>query len=1091
MFCRTKLVKLRGFMKTHSRISFPVMFCGATAIVLMLALIWFRSARHAAVPGAESPPPVAAVASPASSVSTAPLPVATAPWSGELPPVVPISLAGLLTPAENDQWDKSGVFKVMPRGQTNLGHIEFWLEGLIQLQSKASQDENRTYRERIIVPLALTNTTAAGIEIVQRGSNVASVHLLGATRYGGEGEVGLADLVWRYADNSAKRTTIRFENHVRDWIRLPYETPSYLPYPFSKVVWHNAVPGQAGRMVRLYRFSFANPEPAKTIRQLELVSAMQTPNLFLVGLTLDPLRLGERPDDSPNLEPPDPVPPAQMELAVQSTDGVAVPNAKVRVLIQQTAGRNPARFERTHTTDFRGLARVSFPPVQDLERLDIGASHDDHGGRKIVWDTKAGDTIPASYTLKLVPGVNLGGVVVDENDTSIAGATLSFYRFWTGPNPFNLRGEQSDFTTRTVTSDAQGVWQIKGLPGDLLGNVDFRAKAPDCVETRTRVGEDASTLQQLRAGTFRVVLRRGLTVAGKVTDENGNSVAGATITAGRQNFAGTREVKSDAQGAFVISGLNAGEIQFSALAKGRKPEVRNIEVKSGMPEILFKLGPGRVIRGIVQDENSQPISSVRLSLESRTGGVSDTYPFEMTTGSDGRFEWDGAPDETVNFAVLKSGYEVRRRQTLKPNEENVVTLRHCRKIEGWVLDATTEQPVTKFRVGLGRGGGSFFANYPGMKDYAEPNGRFTLEANEEDIAAVKAEADDYAERIEKLPEAQNGVVQVVLRLKPSAALRGVLLSPEGAPVAGGTVAFTSGQPGVVGVSLRNGRLDNRGSQGKIVTTDASGQFTLTSPPESGLVAGAAEMGFAIAPIQQVRDSGRLVLQTFGRIEGTFKVGGQPVAGQEFTFSMMNLGVMFDFGSYKATTDEQGHFSMEKIPPGEGQIVRLVKMSPNSWRHSHSTDVVVEPGKTTQVTLGDSGAVLKGHVSFETPPADGEKLTLSGDLNTPMPQRPPSFHSAEEARAFFESPEWKAQMKQIKRFGVAVNTDGSLMLDSIPPGDYTLSIVATKPGNQPWEATPVARGEMTITVPENANPFSPITLGELVLKPMPQPNPVQR
>jgi hypothetical protein len=135
------------------------------------------------------------------------------------------------------------------------------------------------------------------------------------------------------------------------------------------------------------------------------------------------------------------------------------------------------------------------------------------------------------------------------------------------------------------------------------------------------------------------------------------------------------------------------------------------------------------------------------------------------------------------------------------------------------------------------------------------------------------------------------------------------------------------------------------------------------------------MGFALAPIQQVRDSGRLVLQAFGRIEGTFTIGGQPVAGHEFMFSMMKSGISLDFGTYKATTDEAGRFNINQVPAGEGQIVRLIKTTPNSWMHSHSTDVIVEPGKTTQVTLGDSGAVLKGHVSFETPLPDDEKLTI--------------------------------------------------------------------------------------------------------------------
>ena len=105
---------------------------------------------------------------------------------------------------ENDQWDKDSAVKAIPRGKQVFGGVEFRLEGMIQLQSKARQGRPADYRQTIVVPLAETNVTAAGTQVVQRGSNVAAVHLLGATRYGGAGECDMAQVVWRYADGSAR-----------------------------------------------------------------------------------------------------------------------------------------------------------------------------------------------------------------------------------------------------------------------------------------------------------------------------------------------------------------------------------------------------------------------------------------------------------------------------------------------------------------------------------------------------------------------------------------------------------------------------------------------------------------------------------------------------------------------------------------------------------------------------------------------------------------------------------------------------------------------------------------------------------------------
>src|SRR5437763_7201578 len=122
----------------------------------------------------------------------------------------------------------------------------------------------------------------------------------------------------------------------------------------------------------------------------------------------------------------------------------------------------------------------------------------------------------------------------------------------------------------------------------------------------------------------------------------------------------------------------------------------------------------------------------------------------------------------------------------------------------------------------------------------------------------------------------------------------------------------------------------------------------------------------------------VVLSGNEKIEGDFKTTTTPVAGRNFMFTLPNVGVSTDL---RATTDEQGKFKLDKVPAGEGQIVRLVSIGPNSWMHSHNTSVTVQPGQTTVVTLGDSGAVIQGRASLETPPNDGEKINISGRLST--------------------------------------------------------------------------------------------------------------
>jgi hypothetical protein len=575
-------------------------------------------------------------------------------------------------------------------------------------------------------------------------------------------------------------------------------------------------------------------------------------------------------------------------------------------------------------------------------------------------------------------------------------------------------------------------------------------------------------------------------VAGRVIDEIGDPIAGAIVTAGKYNQSGTQEAMTDARGAFGFGNISSGAILFSVQAKGKKPEGRVVEVKPGMPELLFRLGRGQRVWGTVKTGAGAPIAGVRIALEGKTGGVPDTYLFQMSSDQTGRFEWDGAPDEAQNFCFLKAGYEAKRRQTLTPNEENEITLRPSRKVQGQVLDATTGQPLTKFRVGIGChwSQDSFSADYPGMKDWVDEKGRFSLEVSEDETRAVKAEADDYAAQITVLPEAQSGLVQVVLRLQPSTALRGILVTADGAPVVGGAVALSSGSQDT-NLRLRNNRLEDSSHPEKVVTADAAGEFVLPSPANTDTVVGADEKGFGVASVQQVRDSGRLVLRPFGRIEGTFTLAGQAVDGQELNLLMWDAGIGSDFTQYRATTDKNGRFSFNRIPSGDCRVMRLVKTSATSTSHSYGADVTVLPGQTAQVVLGDSGATLSGRIRFEIPPADGGRLNLTGDLSSALPPLPGKM-SGEEIVAYSQSPQNTARLKQMKRFVANIAEDNTWKVDSIPPGTYNLIIAASKAGSRPWENPPVATGTAQVVVPEGATPQTQIVVENVVLRPSAQP-----
>lgn len=1086
-------------MKTAPRISGPVLAFGIVGLAIILLIGWYGYRRQQA----QTPPALAsetkvvpAFTAPSNETETASVPaeeIATTFPDG-LPPVIPISLVPHLIEAENGSWLRDAQYQLIPRGTQDFGGIEFHLEGMIQLQGRASKEwKKRSYRPQVNIPVSLTNNTDSGMEILERGRNIASLHLLGGTRYETETDAVAANLVWRYTDGTSATTPIQFNVHVRDWIREPLEQPDRLPYPFAKVIWTTPVEKQPDRALRLYRLSLANPTPQKVIEQLQFVGMTGEATLFITALTLDPLRLGQRPDGWPDLEPTDTVAASLLHLQVLTPDDYAVPKAKIRVQIRRKAGTESPNLTRNLSTDESGALAIKYSR-DNLERLEISAAHEDYGGRKMIWDLAVSgvrDVIPAAYTLKLGEGITLGGTVVDETGQPVADAKLNFYRFWSGGDSPNQIGEQPDFRTKTVATDAAGHWQLRGLPKELLENIGFNAKHPDFVETNLNFRNSSADVSKLRAGTHVLVLKRGHIVTGFVLDESDNPIKDARVRVGRIHYPGTQETKTDAKGAFSVRNVVSGLQSFSVQATNFKPVVTNITVKPGIEAIVFRLGTGLNLRGLVKNETGEPLPGVRISVEGQHGGMSQDYDFATTSDSEGRFEWNGAPEEEMKFSFLKPGYESKRRHALKTGADNIVTMRPSRKVQAWVVDAETEQPITKFRAGIGRSydhmaDDHFYAN-SGMKSYTDPNGTFTTELDEEEINAIKAEANDYAGKVAQLPAAEAGTVQVILRLKPSPSLHGVLVDSQGEPVAGATVAITKDNSfGGNSLQLSKGRLSNYNDSARVVTTDAEGKFKLGSPPESGgIVIASAESGFARAPVDEVRTTGRMVLQEFGRVEGTIRVSGSPAAGQEVMFSLMNIGINPDWETARTSSDAEGKFKFEKIPPGEGQIVRLIKISPNSWMHSHNTIVSIQPGQTTRVNFGDEGAVIKGQVRMEVPPGEGGEINFSGSLNTKHPGLNHNFATPEEASAFYKSDAWKEQMKQMKHYGVAVNADGSFSVDSIPPGEYTLSVTAhkPKPGQDSWNQTQIASGSTTITVPDSASPYAPIGLGDLILKPV--------
>jgi len=1070
-------------------VSRPVLLFVAAVTTLIVIILWFGSSPKKNGEETATSSSVAG-ATARNSVPTNDLAqgLPKAGTTDGLPPVVPISLTNVIDAEEKNFAQTDASAQILPQGTQVYGGIEFWLQGMIHLQGLAARDEeHRNFRTQIIVSLDQTNVTADGSSVTHRGSNIATIYLLGGTRYSSSkaGET-FADLILHYSDGSTSSNAVEYNVHLRDWWRFPFEEPAQLPNRLTKVAWKGPSATRKDHSLRLYRVAFINPYPEKVVRSIEFASTMAQPSLFVCALTLDPLAAGARPDDLTSQEMADPGLDGQLQLLVEDTEGHPLADASVSSSFRSASGSSSGK---KYTTDNTGTAFVRFPDG-GLEMLDVSAEHEGYSGRKMRWDVQGGDRVPASYTLKLGGEVKIGGLVVDNGENPISGATVSLFRFWSGSDASpDKKGEQPAFSNQNQTTDDQGHWQANGIPPDLLDHIMFDVKHPDFVGTNINITANATTERQLRDGTFKIVLLRGLDVNGHIVDDLENPVSGATVWAGRKFYRDRQQTRSDDQGRFAFHNVTDGDTLFSVMAQGHSPDSKTVNVHTNMGEIVFQLKAGSVIRAHVQDQSDQPVADARVSLEGRPGEPAyDAYEFSANTDGQGNFSWDSAPAEPMPFYIYHDGFEAKRGVKLAPNQDNTVTMHPSRQLQGQVLDDTTGQAVTNFTVRTGTASPDNLDVYGIIRDheFSAVDGRFTLNLDEESDNAVYVTAGGYADKVQKMPDAQNGFVQMVVRLKPSAGLSGMVLAPDGSPAPGVNVAV-SGDPMHSNIQLSDGRLRSYNDRSRIATTGADGRFSISSVPDVGTVVAAGTPGFARAPLEEVRSTGIITLQLWGRIEGTLKIRGQPAAGKDLLFNLSIPGIGTDFNGYKSTTDDQGQFTMENVPPGDGAIVRLISTSPNSWSWSDSTSVTVKSGETTQVTLGDNGATLVGRIQFNNPPTNDVALTYQGNLSGQMPPMP-HFNSPTDAQAYFATPEYQALMRQQKNYTVEMNPDGSFNVDDVVPGTYSLHFFVRLNNGNPWAQPPIAQGSTTVTVPDTFSPTTPIDIGEVVIVPTPSTAP---
>ena len=210
-------------------------------------------------------------------------------------------------------------------------------------------------------------------------------------------------------------------------------------------------------------------------------------------------------------------------------------------------------------------------------------------------------------------------------------------------------------------------------------------------------------------------------------------------------------------------------------------------------------------------------------------------------------------------------------------------------------------------------------------------------------------------------------------LKRASPIVGVIRAPDGAPLADAEIGISSSSPDP------DFRLQFRIDKAHIVPntdqyvpmkTDASGRFTFPSREGPLVMVVSHPRGIAIRRQGQLAGDASspvdIVLEPWGRVEGTLNVSTGPARGETVSMSSLeDAGVPENrvYQHLEARTDEHGRFAFDQVLPGLMRLGHSIHADPG--RPYSSTPVpafAVNPGQTTRLELGRTGRPVIGRLA---------------------------------------------------------------------------------------------------------------------------------
>jgi hypothetical protein len=620
--------------------------------------------------------------------------------------------------------------------------------------------------------------------------------------------------------------------------------------------------------------------------------------------------------------------------------------------------------------------------------------------------------IPDSYTLALEPGTSIGGIIQDEDGKPIAGARVELL--------VSIGGELKSVSIRDqqYKTDAAGRWRCDTVPAK-LDDVSIRLEHPDYVSDDMFGRTPKPPMEKLRDMTGVMVMKKGVALAGRVLDTKGRSIEGASVMQGSMrlgtHYPGTR---TDQEGRFQFRHVRPGTTILTIQAAGYSPGLEQLVVQKEGEPVEFRLARGRTLRGQVVDQAGQPIPGASVAVEGWRGYRS--LQWRVDTDAQGQFRWDEAPADEVLIDVVKQHYmNIRRHPMTASDQKYTITMPPVLRVTGRVLDQETGQPILRGTVFPGTDRGDSRPVYwNGRRARPFADGRYEVAFTEPSYAhLIRIEAEGYVPEVSRPFDNGEGQVAFDVTMKEGTGPSGIVCFPDGRPAPGAEVILCTRARGAY---IRAGRnVQKRDST--FVETGPDGRFAFPAQADTYTLVALHERGYAQVTDDEMIASSQVTLQPWGRVEGELLLGSRAGAGQtvQLLFDRpLATGaprIQHDCGT---VADKDGHFILDRLPPGKGNVCRMIKTGERSARFADLTPIEVKAGETVRVKMGGTGRPVTGKIIV---PAEAKDRLDWETMDYYLVRRSPEG----------SSPSWAFQLER----------DGTFRAENITAGDYRLYLQA--------------------------------------------------